>query len=76
MKKNQNAPARHSFDLALSACVLVANAAALFYAREQSPPGLNNDVAEEALRGVLLVDARRLEIMTFSIGNSAETLYL
>jgi len=37
---------------------------------------MNNDVAEEALRGLYLVEGRHIEPMTFAVGNSAETLYL
>lgn len=44
--------------------------------RESIPSGLGNDAAEEALRGILLLDERKLEPITLTIGNSAETLYL
>lgn len=44
--------------------------------RESIPPGLGNDAAEEALRGILLLDERKLEPITLTLGNSAETLYL
>jgi len=40
------------------------------------PPGLASDPAVEALRGLRLVAERRLEILTVSIGPSAETLFL
>jgi hypothetical protein len=49
---------------------------ALLYARDRVPAGLNNDTAEEALRGLYLVEGRHFEVMTFSLGHSAETLYL
>ena len=51
-------------------------AAALMYQRESVPSGMNNDVAEEALRGLYLIEGHHFEVLTFSIGNSAETLYL
>lgn len=51
-------------------------AAALFWLRDTVPDGLNNDAAEEALRGLYLLEQRKFEVITFSIGNSAETLYL
>src|SRR5262245_13337174 len=60
----------------LALMVLVIYALALLYARETVPAGMNNDVAEEALRGVYLVEGHHFEVITFSIGNSAETLYL
>lgn len=44
--------------------------------RDLIPPGLGNDAAEEALRGILLIEGGRFEPITFSIGNSTETLYL
>ena len=40
------------------------------------PPGIASDPAVEALRGLRLVLERRLEILTVSIGPSAETLWL
>jgi hypothetical protein len=40
------------------------------------PPGLGADPAVEALRGLRLVLERRFEILTVSIGPSAETLFL
>jgi Dolichyl-phosphate-mannose-protein mannosyltransferase len=49
---------------------------ALFYARDRIPAGLNNDTAQEALRGIYLVEGRHFEVITFALGNSAETLYL
>ncbi len=51
-------------------------AAALVVYRNTVPAGLSNDVAEEALRGLRLIEERRFEVITFAIGNSAETLYL
>lgn len=56
--------------------ILSAYAAALVYQRESVPAGMNNDVAEEALRGLYLVEGNHFEVLTFSVGNSAETLYL
>ncbi len=49
---------------------------ALVYAHGRFPPALNNDAAEEALRGIYLVESRHFEVLTFAVGNSAETLYL
>ncbi len=40
------------------------------------PDGLVNDQAEEFLRGLILVAERRVEVLTFVVGNSAETLWL
>jgi hypothetical protein len=62
--------------LAVVAAIFAAYAAALVYAQGRTPPGLNNDVAEEALRAVYLVQGHHFEVITFSVGNSAETLYL
>jgi hypothetical protein len=56
--------------------ILFAYVAALMYERERVPSGMINDVAEEALRGLYLVDGHHFEVLTFSVGNSAETLYL
>jgi hypothetical protein len=56
--------------------IFCAYVAALLFGREQVPAGLNNDVAAEALRGLYLVEGKHFEVITFSIGNSAETLYL
>ena len=55
----------------LIAATLTAYLAALFYRREQIPAGLHNDVAEEALRGLYLVDGHHFEVITFSLGHSA-----
>jgi hypothetical protein len=57
---------------------------ALNYKRDEVPPGLNNDVAEESLRGIQLVEAGRLEVINthdlgragIPFGHSMETLYL
>lgn len=40
------------------------------------PDGLVNDTAEEMLKGLALVEQRRLEVMTSTLGYSAETLWL
>jgi hypothetical protein len=58
--------------------------AALNYRRDEVPPGLNNDVAEEGVRGIQLVEAGRLEAINSQglnrsgapFGHSMETLYL
>ncbi len=58
--------------------------AALDYRREEVPPGLNNDVAEEGVRGIQLFEAGRLEVINahglnragVPFGHSMETLYL
>src|ERR1035438_7063510 len=56
--------------------IFAAYLAALIYARNSVPDGINNDVAEEALRGLYLVLGHHFEVVTFAVGNSAETLYL
>ena len=56
--------------------IFAAYVAALFYARDLAPYGLNNDAAEEALRGLYLIAQGRFEAVTLILGNSAETLYL
>jgi hypothetical protein len=61
--------------LALAAGAL-AYAGLLLYRFRTVPDGLVNDTAEEALRGLLLLEQRRLEVLTFVLGNSAETLWL
>ena len=64
---------------ASAAAVLVALAlygGALVLWRDQVPQGIHNDTVEEAQRGMYLVDGGHLEVITFAIGNSAETLYL
>jgi len=58
--------------------------AALNHRRDEVPPGLNNDVAEEGLRGIQLLEAKRLEVINAHgvnadgrhFGHSMETLYL
>jgi len=60
----------------LALIVLSFYAAALMYQRDSVPSGMNNDVAEEALRGLYLIEGHHFEVLTFSVGNSAETLYL
>jgi hypothetical protein len=62
--------------LAAVAAIFAAYAAMLLYAHGRTPPGLNNDVAEEALRGIYLVGGHHFEVLTVAVGNSAETLYL
>jgi hypothetical protein len=62
--------------LAAVAAIFAAYVALLLYACGRTPPGLNNDVAEEALRGIYLVQEHHFEVITFAVGNSAETLYL
>lgn len=69
-----SAPGRRG-RLALAGATL-AYAAALLYRFRTAPDGLVNDQAEELLRGLLLVGERRLEVLTFTVGNSAETLWL
>jgi predicted alpha/beta hydrolase len=57
---------------------------ALNYRRDDVPPGLNNDVAEEGVRGIQLFEAGRLEVINthgfnragVPFGHSMETLYL
>jgi hypothetical protein len=66
---------RRSPHLALLAAAL-AYAALLLYRYRTVPDGLVNDAAEEALRGLILVEERRAEVLTFVLGNSAETLWL
>ena len=64
------------YALAAVGAVFAAYAALLLWAHGRVPPGLNNDVAEEALRGIYLVRGHHFEVVTFAVGNSAETLYL
>ena len=73
-----NSPRRTSRRNALVTvpAIFAAYAALLLYAHGRVPPGLNNDVAEEALRGIYLVGGHHFEVMTLALGNSAETLYL
>lgn len=57
---------------------------ALNYRRDEVPPGLNNDVAEEGLRGIQLLESKRLEVIDAHgvnasgrhFGHSMETLFL
>jgi hypothetical protein len=56
--------------------ILSAYTAALVLWRDRVPDGLFNDPAQEALRGLYLVEGRHFEAITFSVGHSAETLYL
>ena len=58
------------------AAIFAAYLAMLICAHGRVPPALNNDVAEEGLRAVYLVQGHHLEVMTFAVGFSAETLYL
>ena len=62
--------------LAAVAAIFAAYAAALLYAQGRTPPGLNNNVAEEALRAIYLVQGHHFEVIAFAVGRSAETLYL
>jgi hypothetical protein len=50
--------------------------AALLLWRDAVPDGLNNDAAEEALRGLHLLEARQLQVFSSSLGVPQETLYL
>jgi hypothetical protein len=68
------APARSHW--AWITVVLALYLAALYFRHDQVPAGVTNDVAEEALRGLYLVEQGKIEVITFAIGNSAETLYL
>jgi hypothetical protein len=68
-------PPRRAPRLALVAAG-AASLALFLYRYRTVPDGLVNDSAEEALRGLLLVEGRRLEVLTFVLGNSAETLWL
>jgi hypothetical protein len=67
------APARFPLPSLIIPAVYIA---ALVYARDWIPVGLNNDAAAEGLRGLYLVGGPHFEVITFSVGNSAETLYL
>jgi hypothetical protein len=69
-------PAPRSRALPIACAILAVWFAAVMYARDRVPPGLSNDAAEEALRGIYLVEGHHWEVITFSVGNSAETLYL
>ncbi len=61
--------------LALAVATL-AYLALLLVRLRRVPDGLVIDQAEEGLRGLILVSERRLEVITFVLGNSAETLWL
>ncbi len=61
--------------LALAAAAL-GYAALLLYRFRTVPDGLVNDTAEEMLKGLALVEQHRLEVMTTTLGYSAETLWL
>jgi hypothetical protein len=69
-------PANLSFPWPWLLATLAIYTAALALLRNSVPGGLSNDVAEEALRGLRLIEERRFEVITVAIGNSAETLYL
>jgi Dolichyl-phosphate-mannose-protein mannosyltransferase len=58
------------------AAILSMYAATLLFWRDRVPNGLFSDTAQEALRGLYLVEGKHFEVITFSFGNSAETLYL
>jgi len=51
-------------------------AALLLFRFRSVPDGIVNDTAEEMLKGLALVEGRRLEVMTSTLGYSAETLWL
>jgi hypothetical protein len=54
----------------------LAYGALLLYRFRTVPDGLVNDTAEEMLKGLSLVEQHRLEVMTTTLGYSAETLWL
>ena len=58
------------------AAILSIYVASLVFWRDRVPNGLFSDTAQEALRGIYLVEGKHFEVITFSFGNSAETLYL
>lgn len=58
------------------AAILSFYIATLVFWRDRVPNGLFSDTAQEALRGLYLVEGRHFEVITSSFGNSAETLYL
>lgn len=62
--------------LAALCTALVAYGLVQILAIGRFPSGLCNDAAEEGLRGLLLLAEKRVEILTFVVGNSAETLWL
>ena len=53
-----------------------AYAGLLLFRFRSVPDGIVNDTAEEMLKGLALVEGRRLEVMTSTLGYSAETLWL
>jgi hypothetical protein len=59
-----------------TAAILLLYLAALVVWRDSVPAGLNNDAAEETLRGLFLVDAGRFEVISAVFGIPQETLYL
>jgi 4-amino-4-deoxy-L-arabinose transferase-like glycosyltransferase len=61
--------------LALGAAAL-GYAALLLFRFRTVPDGIVNDTAEEMLKGLALVEGRKLEVMTSTLGYSAETLWL
>jgi 4-amino-4-deoxy-L-arabinose transferase-like glycosyltransferase len=61
--------------LALGAAAL-GYAGLLLYRFRSVPDGIVNDTAEEMLKGLALVEGRRLEVLTSTLGYSAETLWL
>lgn len=75
-ERRQGRVASGSFPWGWLLATLALYTAALAVYRNSVPAGLSNDVAEEALRGLRLIEERRFEVITFAIGNSAETLYL
>ncbi|MFB3825714.1 MAG: glycosyltransferase family 39 protein [Bryobacteraceae bacterium] len=61
---------------AAPAFILVLYALLLGYGYDRTPPGLNNDAAEEALRAIYLLDQHRFQPMAVGvIGTSTETFY-
>jgi hypothetical protein len=75
---------KHVAPALLVLLALLGYLAALDYKRDEVPPGLNNDVAEEGVRGIQLFEAGRLEVISthglnragVPFGHSMETLYL
>lgn len=57
-------------------CGALAYAGLLLFRFRTVPDGIVNDTAEEMLKGLALVEGRRLEVMTSTLGYSAETLWL
>ena len=77
-------PGKHFVRGLLVLLALLGYLAALDYKRDDVPPGLNNDVAEEGVRGIQLFEAGKLEVINthglnragVPFGHSMETLYL